>query len=193
MRNLKNLVHPYEDSVAYMTCPLYMQEAGEVVDAPEVVRLPPSAEVALVLAKINRFGGRTCYPYSVAQHAVFCAELVQSEGGGHPQQFDALHHDDTEVLTGDILGPLKRNLLVSSCGQQEPFNVWERFFRTHKDSTSLTHLVDKWACALEQEYLQGFRGRVAQYPDMDWRHSLRPMHWRAAAQAYIDADLRVRP
>lgn len=61
-------------------------------------------DLADTLAKICRFGGRTLYPYSVAQHAVLTSWLAPEEFA-----FEALHHDDSEAYTGygDALGPSK--------------------------------------------------------------------------------------
>lgn len=61
-------------------------------------------DVADVLSKICRFGGRAAYPYSVAQHAVIVSYLCPEE-----LAFEGLHHDDVEAYTGygDALGPSK--------------------------------------------------------------------------------------
>ena len=58
-----------------MLIPFYTGQ--ELIDAfwlkPEQVHVE---RIAATLAKVNRFGGRTPYPYSVAQHAVFVSHLV---------------------------------------------------------------------------------------------------------------------
>ena len=76
------------------------------------VKLPDPAtinltDIAHALSNICRYGGHCQHFYSVAQHAVFCAERVRRQGGGRKQQLAALHHDDAEAYLGDIPRPLK--------------------------------------------------------------------------------------
>lgn len=62
------------------------------------------------LAQLNRFGGSTDYPYSVAQHAVFVSERVKRQGHTPERQLLALHHDDPEAFLMDIPRPWKKRL-----------------------------------------------------------------------------------
>lgn len=64
---------------------------------------------AETLAHEHRFGGNYG-PYSVAQHAVLVAETVARLGGTYDQQFGALHHDDSEMITGDLPQPVKARI-----------------------------------------------------------------------------------
>jgi hypothetical protein len=86
---------------------------------------------------INRFGGSTEYPYSVAQHCVFVSHRVEQKGGSWQQQLDALMHDTPEAFLMDIPRPTKaafgeayENLTVRfelaiskrfACGFGDPF------------------------------------------------------------------------
>ncbi len=67
--------------------------------------IPPThvrvTDIARTLAYLNRFNGRAG-GYSVAHHAVFVSMLVPAK-----LAYEALHHDDTEAFTGDIIAPLK--------------------------------------------------------------------------------------
>jgi len=67
-------------------------------------------DVAHKLAQVNRFGGSTDYPYSVAQHAVFVAERLRRQGASGRLQQLGLHHDDAEAFLGDIPRPWKAML-----------------------------------------------------------------------------------
>ena len=65
-------------------------------------------EIARALSLENRYAGNYG-PYSVAQHAVLVAEEVESLAGNVSDNLvlAALHHDDTEAVTGDVPRPVK--------------------------------------------------------------------------------------
>src|SRR5688572_24187363 len=63
-------------------------------------------DVARGLSHENRYAGNYG-PYSVAQHSVLVARVVEAKGGYPPQILAAIHHDDAEVVTGDIPTPIK--------------------------------------------------------------------------------------
>jgi len=71
---------------------------------PATIRL---TDIAHALSNICRYGGHCEHFYSVAQHAIFCAERVRRQGGSRIKQLGALHHDDSEAFLGDIPRPLK--------------------------------------------------------------------------------------
>lgn len=64
-------------------------------------------DVAHALALVNRFGGHTRFPISVAQHAVYVSALC--EPYGLEAAWQALHHDDSEYILGDMTKWLKRS------------------------------------------------------------------------------------
>lgn len=64
-------------------------------------------DIAHKLAQINRYGGSTSHPYSVAQHAVFVAERLKRQGFPRMTQLLGLHHDDPEFVLMDIPRPVK--------------------------------------------------------------------------------------
>lgn len=59
-------------------------------------------DIAHGLAHINRFNGHTDTPYSVAQHSLYCSDIVSRR-----HAFQALMHDATEAYVGDMVSPLK--------------------------------------------------------------------------------------
>lgn len=66
--------------------------------------------LASALAKVNRFGGHTTRPYSVAEHSVHVCDLVEAAGGLLFERRAALLHDAAEAFIGDLPTPLKRLL-----------------------------------------------------------------------------------
>lgn len=63
------------------------------------------SDIAYALARVPRFGGHTCLPWSVAEHCILVSKLV-----AEPYKLQALLHDATEAYICDIPSPLK-NLL----------------------------------------------------------------------------------
>jgi 5'-deoxynucleotidase YfbR-like HD superfamily hydrolase len=67
------------------------------------------ADIARGLAQTCRFAGQTTRFYSVAEHAVYVADLVLA-GGRADLALAALHHDSHEAYLGDWPSPLKHAL-----------------------------------------------------------------------------------
>jgi hypothetical protein len=66
------------------------------------------SDIACALSKICRFTGHIREFYSVAQHALMVAELVQPR-----LKYAALHHDDSEAYLGDVSRHLKHSEFLS--------------------------------------------------------------------------------
>lgn len=67
-------------------------------------------DIAHALSRIQRWGGHTIQPHSVAIHSIHCQEIAKSWGFGADYQMWALMHDGAEAYIGDIVHPFKRNL-----------------------------------------------------------------------------------
>ena len=76
--------------------PLELQPSDIVID-----------DIAHALAMKCRWGGFCRSFYSVAQHAVLLAAWLERNGGSWQDQWDALHHDDSEAYLFDLPDPLK--------------------------------------------------------------------------------------
>ena len=69
-------------------------------------------DIAHHLSQTCRFNGAPPIFYSVAEHAVHVAGLVEHHAGPAAALF-ALHHDDAEAYLGDQVRPVKSSLFVS--------------------------------------------------------------------------------
>ncbi len=86
----------------YLGFPFFVEEPR-----PEDVTIE---DIAHALSNQCRFNGH-CRPfYSVAQHSVHVAHLVEKLGGGADVQLQALLHDAAEAYIGDMPTPIKRIL-----------------------------------------------------------------------------------
>lgn len=138
----------------------YLIQEGKVCDmwdlVPSMVHLN---DVADTLSKINRFGGRTPYPYSVAQHAVLVSYLVPPE-----HAYEALHHDDTEAFVGDVLGPIKANLPWFKELEARVRRAVAYKFGLAECEPAAVKSADELALKIEQSLIQGRKDIVWSLP-----------------------------
>lgn len=64
-------------------------------------------DIAHDLSQVNRFAGGTARPYSVGEHSLMVMEMVQEMGHTPEVVLQALMHDATEYVLGDIPAPVK--------------------------------------------------------------------------------------
>ena len=69
-------------------------------------------DIAHHLAMMTRFGGACPVYYSVAEHAIHVAHLVEETTGDPLYALHALHHDSAEAYIGDQRRPIKSRMLV---------------------------------------------------------------------------------
>jgi uncharacterized protein len=85
------------------TCNSILTFSGQYVDLldpdPDTINI---GDIAKALSQINRFGGHTRVPYTVAQHSLLVSENVPPEFA-----LQALLHDAAEAYVGDVVRPLK--------------------------------------------------------------------------------------
>jgi len=135
--------------------------SGKLVD---VFHIQPGdvtiEDIAHALSYLNRFGGHTPYPYSVAQHSVFAAYLAVRIYGDRPNiVFKVLMHDIQEgVGCVDIPSPIKvhcpdyqRVELTVESQLREQFQC----VVVDAEEQDALHYCDKLACELEQAVIRG--------------------------------------
>lgn len=65
-------------------------------------------DIAHALSRSGRFNGHTRVFYSIAQHSVHVAELVEELGGTRDEQLAGLMHDAAEAYVGDVITQVKK-------------------------------------------------------------------------------------
>lgn len=67
-------------------------------------------DIAVSLARTNRFVGHSSRPYSVAEHSIRCLSMAIDLKYTYREQLLVLMHDFTEAFVGDCPTPLKKLL-----------------------------------------------------------------------------------
>lgn len=75
---------------------------------PEQITL---SDIAEGLCREIRFSGNTRHDYSVAQHSVFVASILELGFSSLDTVRKGLLHDASEAYLGDVISPLKRHLI----------------------------------------------------------------------------------
>lgn len=77
-----------------------------------------TTDLAHALSLVCRFNGHCAWHYSVAQHSLLVAYIIEKEGGTPEEQLAGLLHDGTEAYINDLTRPLKL-LLIEAAKQRE--------------------------------------------------------------------------
>ncbi|MEW6648186.1 MAG: hypothetical protein AB1450_13385 [Pseudomonadota bacterium] len=123
-------------------------------------------DIAHALSRIQRFGGHTNVPYSVAQHSVLVAEIAHrlypSPDGLLERQ--ALLHDAQEAYLGDMVHPLKTIPSVANAWNwleaqmARVIHLALGVQRPDQAATQRVHHCDRLALAIEARELKVSRG-----------------------------------
>ncbi len=158
-------------------------------------------DIARGLAMTVRFGGHLEEFYSVAQHSIATANLLESLGDSREVQMYGLLHDAPEAYLGDVVRPLKRMLpsykklekkmmkavlkglglklnlteeqLMHVTAADDSMVVWERF-------SLKSHCCKRYGWAVYQRHAK----TTLQDPS-DW-NKLSGMPWRRAEQKFLE-------
>lgn len=77
-----------------------------------------TTDLAHALSLVCRFNGHCAHHYSVAQHSLLVAYIIEKVGGTPEEQLAGLLHDGTEAYISDLTRPLKL-LLIEAARQRE--------------------------------------------------------------------------
>ena len=152
-------------------------------------------DVARGLSNTCRFGGQLRHFYSVAQHSVLCAEYAKNIYKDHKLEIACLFHDLAEAYIGDIIKPIKDNMVISllphgnivSIGEAEN-RVIEAFCHKYNIpfdyfSDSRIKYIDNIMLNSESHYLRGFKVYDA-YPIID--QQIDPLHPKESYLQFSD-------
>ena len=152
------------------------------------------SEVAHSLACQNRFFGHAAWPISIAVHAVNVSLLC--EGTGFEMQ--ALHHDDSEAVLGDINKWLKESTAFESYRDLES-QIQFQFYKHFKCPVEMADCVkdaDRLMVRAEMVHAFGemWRALQANYQPptvQEWqvlhrKVHLYPIQWPQAKEMYIN-------
>ncbi len=131
-------------------------------------------DIAWSLSRTSRFNGHTQgeYPYTVAQHSVWVAFIVQHYlQANRLITLQALFHDAHEAYTGDIVSPLKYitelHHLISPIEKRLQRVIHQTFHipEPTEEAARIISLADQYALAVEAHHLTHSNGK--EWPCMD--------------------------
>lgn len=159
-------------------------------------------DVAHHLATINRFAGAPEFPLSVAQHAVLVSVIVHEKTRDPLAALHALHHDDHEAYTGDIIGPMLRlmRLKLHEYGIAEDLVAeikasfdaviypafglqWPSPYRQIIDWADLTALATEFRDCMPDTVDAAETARLL----APWKRAVKPLKWDVAELKFIEA------
>jgi len=103
---------------------------------PEQVRIE---DIAHDLSIIPRFAGGTARPYSVAEHSLMVMEMVGAQNADPETMLQALMHDATEYIIGDIPAPVKA--LIPEIRDWEQQVLWPVICEAFDIQTEISPIV----------------------------------------------------
>ncbi len=161
---------------------------GEVFDLanPDPTKID-FREIAYTLAKINRFCGRTPLPYSVAQHSVIVAQILELKNQPTNVILAGLLHDAHEAFTGDIITPIKSILNADKLhevqsGIDEVIYSKTSIHLSDNDKVSIKE-ADNIALATELRDLLEYTDNNSSYKPLPF--IIKPVPWLIAAEEFI--------
>lgn len=116
-------------------------------------------DIAHALSNICRFGGHSSSFYSVAEHSIILAEILERQGADKMTVLAALLHDATEAYLGDMPRPITASLfhLDDNCYRNKfvmlnEFITFTRFNLDGADWESISNR-DRRLCITEAKQL----------------------------------------
>ncbi|SIQ38049.1 hypothetical protein [Aquipseudomonas alcaligenes] len=142
-----------------------------------------TSDIVHALSLVCRFTGHCAYHYSVAQHSLLVASILEREGCSPEEQLVGLLHDASEAYVNDLTRPLKL-LLVEAARQRN--ELWQSILAEHCPGQENQGIALKAAIRhlLPNEQGQGLSALIDIYQQIEGRV------WFAICEHFaIDPDL----
>lgn len=136
-------------------------------------------DIAHALSLVNRFGGHTPKPYSVAQHCVLASFAAPYE-----LAFEALMHDAQEAYVGDIPTTLKQLMPQYQVIEDRAEAAIRAKFGLPEEFSPIVKMIDRRLLVTEaREFGMNWWPimGVEPYPHMD----VTPWHWEEARDQFM--------
>lgn len=168
------------------------------------VAMPRPADILISdiidhLSKINRYGGASEFPISVAQHSLIVARILAEARQPVDVCFMGLLHDAHEAYTGDITTPMKQLVGYRPNSPSGLFDAEVRLDRLIYRYVGLNpadiahgHQIVGAADlrALNTEWRDAMAGPCP-HPAPPANFSVKEMHWTVAKGKFLDAFRRL--
>lgn len=141
------------------------------------------SDIVHALSLVCRFTGHCAFHYSVAQHSLLVASILERNGHSPEEQLYGLVHDTSEAYVNDLTRPLKM-LLIEAAHQRN--ELWQSILAEHCPGQSNEGIALKAAIRhlLPNEQGQGLCALVDVYKQIEDRV------WFAICEYFaLDPDL----
>lgn len=144
-------------------------------------------DIAHALSLINRFGGHTKYPISVAMHSAYVSYLCEAEGPIVALQ--GLFHDGSEAYLGDVITWIKKDetmrvyRIIEDEVQNRIYNVLRLPLTVHP----AVQRADAFMCEFEGSMLiEGWDDRLrVNVSEIEVLRNWFPVGWETAKHMFI--------
>jgi len=112
-------------------------------------------DISHALSNICRFAGHVSSFYSVAQHSVLVARIIEGLGGNPYMQLHGILHDATEAYLTDIPTPVKRLITGFDTLEDNFYRVIAEVYGLEPELPEIVKRADGIALATEARDLMG--------------------------------------
>jgi uncharacterized protein len=155
-------------------------------------------DIANALGQKTRFTGHLREQYSVAQHSVFVAKILQHEFNNAKLTYAGLHHDGSEAYLPDVPTPYKRNARWAQLFREDEASVTAAINQALGISTSshdraLIKFADTVAISAEIRWLMQDEDNIDDVNVWKTRVEFYEKHHGMIVEAGIDVPLNAWP
>ncbi len=144
-------------------------------------------DIAHSLSQLCRFGGHAERFYSVAEHSINVATLLEQQGANKITVLAGLLHDATEAYLGDVARPIKMKLkdYQDIYLELSEFITFTKFKLDNDVDWEQIYMVDRNMCVNEAKQLELWNDQWAEPPDPTLHFPLHCWNSDDAKQLFI--------